>query len=120
MSTTTRFLMTRDIAGYNGFGLVPSNIIHGVALVTNAAQSFTLPSDATTYLVVFSYGAGSNVFVDSTTTAAAYTGTIGLRTSELNPNARQYKSGTTISLLTPDLAGAYVEAAVYVCPPYIN
>lgn len=120
MSVTTKFNMTKDISGYNGFGLTKSNVIHGVLLAQNVAQSFTLPTDSSMYAVVFGIQPGSNVFVDDTTTAAAYTGTIGSKTAELNPMCRQYKKGTTISMLSPDTGGAYVEAAVYVCQPYIN
>lgn len=120
MSTTTKFNMTKDIGGYNGFGLTKSNVIHGVLLAQNVAQSFTLPTDSAMYAVVFSIQPGANVFVNDTTTATAYTGTIGLRTSELNPMCRQYKKGTTISMITPDSSGAYVEAAIYVCQPYVN
>lgn len=120
MSTTTIFNMTKDVAGYNGFGVVPSNVMYGVQLLQNAAQSFTLPNDSSNYLVIFTYLPGANVFVDSTTTAAAYSTTIGAVTSELNPVGRQLKGGTTVSLISPDTGGAYVQAAVYVCPNYIN
>lgn len=111
---TMRFSMTRDINGYNAFGVMPSDVINGTLLSQDAAQTLiTLPSDAQQYVVLFSYSPGTNVFIDSTTTAAAYTGTPGAVTSELNPQVRQYAKGTVISAITPDTNGAYVQASVY-------
>lgn len=118
--TTTIFNMTKDVAGYNGFGLIPSTVKKGVALAQNVAQSFVVPSDSSTYLVIFVYTPGSNVFVNFTTTAAAFPGAIANVTSELSPIARQVAAGTTISLLTPDAAGAYVNALIYIVSPYTN
>ena len=119
MSVVTKFNMTKDISGFNGFGLQTSNTIKGVLLAQNVAQSAVAPTDAAYYIAVFSYVGGA-VFVNSKGTATAYSGTIGAVTSELNPSAREVKAGTTISMLTPDSAGAYVEVAFYVAPPFIN
>ena len=116
---TTKFLMTKDIGGYNGFGVKPSTVNFGMDLATGVAQTAVLPSDYPNYMVVFSYTPGSNVFVDSTTTAAAY-GASAAVTAELNPQARQLPAGTTISFITPDAAGSYVQVGVFVAPPYGN
>lgn len=118
----TKFNMTRDINGYNGFGLVESDTVYGVLLASAIEQNFTAPSgEYNNYLAIFSYTPGTNVFVDLTgNTAADYSGTIGAVTSELNPSARQVKAGTQISLICPDTNGSYVQVAFYVCESYGN
>jgi hypothetical protein len=118
---TTKFLMTRDIAGYNGFGLIPTTVKSGVQLAANTAQTLlTVPSDYANYIVIFSFQPGSNVFVDFNQTASAFTGVAGSVTSELLPQARSVRAGTVISAITPDVGGAYVQALCYVAPPYTN
>lgn len=113
--------MTRDVSGYNGFGLIPTNLKTGALIAQNVAQTLiTLPDDGANYIVVFSIQPGSNVFIDNTTTASVFSGTTSEVTSELNPTARQYKGGTAVSAITPDSQGAYVQALAYVCTPYIN
>lgn len=119
--STTKFNMTRDVAGYNGFGLIPSTVINGVELIQNVAQTLlTVPEDYPNYIVIFSYSPGNNVFVSFSDTAAAFTGTAAPVTSELLPQARQVSKGTVISILTPDSGGAYVQASVYVVFPFGN
>lgn len=120
MATTTLFNMTRDINGYNGFGVQPSNVKYGVQLAQNVEQNFTLPGDSSTYLAIFTYNPGANVFIDFTTTAAAFSGTIGQTTAELNPVARQIPQYTTVSMITPDTGGALVGVELYVVSPYGN
>jgi hypothetical protein len=118
--STPKFMMTRDVNGYNAFGVSQSDVIYGGTLATDTAGSFTLPSDYAKYIVIFSFTPGANVFVSSTATAATPTGAIASRTVELNPQGRQYSKGTTISLITPDAAGAYFTASVFYVDPYTN
>lgn len=117
---STKFNMTRDISGTNGFGLIPTDQKVGVLLATGVAQSTTVPSGYPRFAAIFSYTPGANVFVDNITTAAAFTGTIGAVTAELNPSCRLYQPGETISLFTPDAAGSYVGIEWYVAQDYIN
>lgn len=118
---TTVFNMTKDVAGYNGFGVQPTNTMYGVQLVQNVAQSIVLPNNYSNYLAIFSYTPGTNVFVAyNGNVAAAFTGTIGNVTSELNPIARQLLASTNISLFCPDTNGAYVGIIVYTVNPYGN
>lgn len=118
----TKFNMLRDINGFNGFGVTPSDEIDGVLLAAGAAQSVTVPSgEYTNYLVLFSYTPGSNVFVDMKgNTAAGYSGTAGAVTSELNPVARYAVAGQAISLITPDAGGAYAQISYYVIDTLTN
>lgn len=119
--STTKFNMTKDIAGYNGFGVVTSTVKNGTFLAQDTPETLiTIPSDYDNYIVVFSYSPGSNVFVDMDTTASAFTSPPASVTSELLPQARQVKKGTVISVMTPDTAGAYVQASVYVVQPFGN
>jgi hypothetical protein len=121
MSTTTKFNLTKDLAGYNTFGVRTSNEIRGVFLASGVAQSTVTPSDSTDYAVLVSITPGANVFVDFTgATATAYTGTLGPVTSELNPQVREVKAGQSISVITPDAGGAYVEISFYIVNQYTN
>jgi len=117
---STKFNLTKDVAGYNGFGLITTDQKTGVLLATGVAQSVTVPTGYPRFAAIFSYTPGANVFVDNITTAAAFTGTIGAVTSELNPSCRLFQPGETISLFTPDAAGAYVGIIWYVAQDYIN
>lgn len=121
---TTKFNMTRDVAGQNGFGVMPSNQKQGVFLAQNVAQNFTVPNDAPNYLAILTYTPGTNVFVAYNTTAAAFTGTAGAVTSELLPIGRQVSSpvagGSTISVITPDTGGSYVGIVFYIVMEFGN
>lgn len=116
----TKLNMTRDVAGYNGFGLIPSSDSYAGILVATVAQTITVPSQYPYYLVVLSYTPGANVFVNFSTTAVTPPGAIAANLNELNPAGRLVKKGTTISFITPDAAGAYVSALYYVAPEFGN
>lgn len=115
----TKFAMSRDINGYNGFGLPFSVDGAFTTLAQNVAQSFTVPSDYPNWIAVFSYSVGSNVFVNGMGTATVPGGTVTDSTSQLNPVARAVKGGQTISVITPDTA-AYVQISYYVKDEYMN
>jgi hypothetical protein len=116
----TKFNMTKDVAGYNGFGLVPSTDSYAGLLATSVADSVVVPSEYPQYLAVLSYTPGSNVWVNNSGAAAAPAGAIGASASELNPAARLVKKGTTLSFLTADTAGAYVSVLFYVAGEFGN
>jgi hypothetical protein len=117
---TTKFLMTRDIAGYNGFGLCDSDVKFNALLTAGVAQSFTLPEDNDYYIVIFSPSIGGNIWVDVTTTAAAPSGAMASTTAEHNPQARQYPKGTTVSVITEDATDVEFGAIVYAAPPFTS
>lgn len=117
---STKFSMTRDINGYNGFGILPTYDIYGCSLAANVAQSITIPDNYPAWIAIFTYTPGSNIFVSFTTTAAVPNGTMGARTSVLNPAARQVVGGQTISVITPDATSPYVMVEFQVIAPYQN
>jgi hypothetical protein len=109
--------MTRDVSGFNAFGLVPTDFMYtGVLGTGDAAQSITVSSafPYENYLAVFSYTPGANVFVSVNDTAAIPSGNLALDTSELNPSARQVKAGDSISLINADAADVYATVLLYV------
>ncbi len=99
---STKFLMTRDIAGYNGFGILPTTDMQSGLLATSTAQSITVPDNYPYWIAIFSYTPGASVWVSFTTTAAAPSGSFAASASCLNPAARAVKAGDTISMLTAD------------------
>ena len=116
----TKLNLTRDVAGYNAFGLVPSLDSYAGVLAATVAQTITVPSEYPNYLAVFSFTPGANVFVNFVTTAVTPPGAIGANLNELNPAGRKVSKGSTISFITPDAAGAYVSVLFYVVPEFGN
>ena len=118
---STKFNMTRDINGYNGFGVQPTYDIQGCSLTASAAQTFTVPSNYGQWIAVFSYTPGSSIFVDfSGVTARVPGGTVGAITTCLNPAARQLPGGTTFSVITGDATSPFITVEYQVIPPYQN
>jgi hypothetical protein len=117
---STKLSMTRDINGYNAFGLIPTYDIFGCSLTANAAQSFVVPSSNQYWLVVFTYSPGANIWVDFTGAATVPNGTMGSITSVLNPSGRQVKAGTTISFITSDATTPFVCAELQVINNYAS
>lgn len=117
---STKFSMVRDINSFNGFGIIPTYDIQGCSLAANAAQTFTVPSNYSNWIAIFTYSPGSNIFVSFTTTAAVPTGTVGAITSVLNPSARAVTGGSTFSVITPDATSPYVVVEFQIVAPYQN
>jgi|SRR6185503_2013218 len=99
---STKLCMTRDINGYNAFGITPTYDIYAGALAANTEQHFTVPSNNEYWLAIFTFSPGANVWVDFATTATVPSSTVGLVSTVLNPAGRQVKAGTVISLITAD------------------
>lgn len=116
----TKFNMTRDISGSNGFGVDICLDSYSGLLATGVAQSQVTPSDYDWYIAVFTYTPGANVFVNCKSTAAAPAGAIGASQSVLVPSALRLAKGTTISFITPDAAGSYITIRFFVAPPWTN
>lgn len=113
MATITPFLMTRDIAGYNGFGLAFSNSKFSATLAQDTDTTLVVPLSAamgapTTgqknkYIAIFSFEPGAQVWVANNETAAKPAGaTFASVSSELNPSARYVEAGDTLHFLTGD------------------
>ena len=116
----TKFLMTRDVAGYNGFGLPFALDGRSAVMAAGVAQSVAVPDSYPNWIAVFSYTPGASIWVDKYTTAVAPTGAFSATTSELNPSARYVKSTDTLSFITSDASSPMVSVLFYVAPPFGN
>ncbi len=113
MAAPTPFNMTRDINGYNGFGLPFSVSKFSATLATTTDTTLVVPTSAAMgaptaslnnkFIAIFSYEPGARVWVANNTTAAVPAGaTFAAVSSELNPSARMVQAGDTLHFITPD------------------
>jgi len=117
---STKFLMTRDIGGFNGFGIMPTYDVQTGLLAVATEQSITVPSTYSNWIAIFSYTPGSTVWVSFTGTALAPTGAFSSSSSVLNPAARAVSAGDTISFITADATNPVVSVEFQVVAPYEN
>jgi len=112
--------MTRDINGYNGFGLKPSDLNVSATLATTTDTTYTVPgSDAiggcnyqtkALWLAIFSFTQGQDVWVAVNHTAGVPAGsTFAATSSFLNPAAIEVQEGDVIHCYT---AGTSVNASI--------
>lgn len=116
----TKFLMSRDVAGYNGFGLPFTLDAQSGILAAGVAQSVAVPNTYPNWIAIFTYTPGASVWVDTFTTAVAPAGAFSATTSELNPAARFVKSTDVLSFITSDITSPAVSVLFYVAPPFGN
>lgn len=108
-----QFSMIRDINGYNGFGILFSDVNYSSLMTVGLAATITIPYDFENWLAIFSIDPGSRIWVANNQTAVAPTdASFGSTYSQLNPTARQVKAGDVLSLITPDTS-AYVGVSLY-------
>lgn len=104
---TTKFNMTRDINGYNGFGLQFTDIAYSCTLSASSDTTLTVPSvsgmggngmsSSSLWIAVFNFTPAAEVWVAINATAAAPAGnTFALTASEMNPAARQVRGASTL------------------------
>ena len=117
---STIFNMTRDVAGYNGFGVKFATDGQSAVLANGVEQHVVVPSNYPNWLAVFSYTPGSNIWVDGITTAVAPTGNFSATTADLNPSARFVTKGETLSFITSDTTSPMVKVSFYVVSPFGN
>ena len=109
----TKFALTRDINGYNGFGLKFTDTAYSATPTINTDTTLTVPDHSTlggaaytqeaqpTLIAIFSYDPGEAVWVALNTTAAVPAGaTFAATASELNPSARQVVGGDVLHFFT--------------------
>jgi len=109
---STPFKLTRDINGFNGFGLVFSDTKYDTTLAANVEQTLAVPNIVTggyprnstnpTWLAIFSYQPGAAVWVANNATATVAGVAFATTDSELNPACREVKSGDTLHFITAD------------------
>ena len=116
----TKFNMTRDINGYNGFGLPFTNVAFSAVLAPNVQQGITIPSNYPNWIAIFSYTPGASVWVADAITALAPTGVFSPTRSQLNPAARLVQAGDTLTFITDDTTSRAVSVLLYVAPPFGN
>lgn len=111
---TTKFSMTRDINGFNGFGLVPSDTNYSVTLTVSTDTTLTVPSSvaigkqgpsvssaAPISLAVITSDPGTTIWVAMNTTAAVPAGaTLAATSSMMNPGAIEVKGGDVIHIIS--------------------
>jgi len=117
---STKFNMTRDVAGYNGFGIPFAEDGYSMVLAAGVAQSVTVPDNYPNWIAIFGYTPGATVWVNGITTAVAPTGAASATTAKLNPSARYVKAGDIISFITSDVAGAMAYVEFLIVMPFGN
>lgn len=118
--SSTKFNLTKDIGGYNGFGISFSQDGEGTFLAANTEQHFTVPSNHPKWLAIFSFTPGANIWVDGINTAALPTSSFSSTTAELNPSARAVVAGQKLSFITGDTNSPWVSVKLLVINPYVN
>src|ERR1700683_4134032 len=94
---TTKFILTRDINGYNGFGLPFTDTAYSATLTSDTDTTLTVPStnplggnsyegfSKAVLIAIFSYDPGTSIWVARNVTASIPLGSTFLATSsELN------------------------------------
>ncbi|MDD5212326.1 MAG: hypothetical protein PHV62_07910 [Sulfuricurvum sp.] len=117
--------MSRDINGYNGFGLTFTDTAYSATLATTTDTTLTVPSsiplgkqgygtNATgQMLAVFTFDPGTAVWVANGATAGVPAGaSFAATSSELNPAARLVSGGDVLHFYTSG-TGVNVSVAFY-------
>jgi hypothetical protein len=120
---STKFNMTRDINGYNGFGIQPTaNVdLFSTYLAANAAQSVTVPDNYPNWIAIFSYSPGSSIWVSFDGATAVVPGAaFAAVNSCLNPAARAVTKNQVISFITNDDFLPEIGVEFQIAPPYQN
>lgn len=120
---STKFALSRDVNGYNGFGLPFSDTKYSATIAASTDTTLTIGGDASMgsiannvnkYIAIFNYETGSQVWVAKGATAAVPAGASFASTdSEMNPSAREVSDGDVLHFFTPDTGGASVSVIVY-------
>lgn len=112
----TQFSMTRDVNGYNGFGLPFSINNDSATLAQNTDTTLTVPSFSGHYIAIFAYEQGATVWVSLNATATTPAGnTFASTNSQMNPTARYVKAGDVLHFITGDTT-AQVSVSFYAIP----
>jgi hypothetical protein len=109
----TKFAMTRDINGYNGFGLKPTDTSYSATLTASTDTTLTVPKKSAIggcntavtnnpiLIAIFYFTPGAEVWVAKGTTAGAPAGsTFAAIASEGNPSAWEVEGGDVLHFYT--------------------
>ena len=116
MSNPTLLDFQNDIKGYNSYAAPFSQNKFSATLAAAGNATITVPATTnySRWVVAFSYGAGSNIWVSVDGTAAAPAGgTFASTTSQLLPGALAVNTGDTINVLNSGAGAADVGAVFY-------
>lgn len=118
----TKFALSRDVNGYNGFGLKFTDTAYSCTLATSTDTSLAIPEYASIggaayygnaepkLIAIFSYDPGSSVWVAKNTAASVPAGSSFAATaSELNPSAREVSGGDVLHFFS---AGTTINVSV--------
>lgn len=104
---TSAYNFIRDINGYNGFALMPSNQIWTATLAAATAEPLVVPSDATRYAIYINVEPNKSVWVTTHGTAAIPAGETFAQSNSFlingnyNPTpAFIVKGGSTLSFIS--------------------
>lgn len=120
---TTKFTMSRDVNGYNAFGVVPSDTKYSATLTISTDTSLTVPGGMglggngfygnSRWLAIFNFTPGASVWFANNATAAVPVGaSFASTTSELNPAAREVAGGDVLHFICGS-ANVSVSVAFY-------
>jgi len=120
---TTIFGMTRDVAGYNGFGLKPTDTSYSCTLTASTDTTLTVPLEfalgncsstaVARLLAIITSDPGDSVWVALNATASAPAGsTFAATASALNPAAYEVKGGDLLHFFTTQ-TGADISVRFY-------
>lgn len=115
-----KFNMTRDVNGYNGYGIQfqeDPNDGFECSLTENIVQSVTVPSNYPFWIAIFTFRAGSNIWVANNSIPVLPTGTMTSSVSDPIPTARQVKAGDVLSFITGDTDDPWLKVSFqYILP----
>lgn len=122
---STKFNMTRDINGYNGFGLDFTDSAYSVSLTANADTTLTVPAIDSTggasysasakpqLIAVFEYTPGTEVWIAKNASASIPGGSsFAATSSQMLPAARKVQGGDILHFYTSG-TGVNVSVSFY-------
>lgn len=120
------FSLTRDVNGYNGFGLQFTDTAYQATLTANTNTTLTVPSGSALgrsgasinnkFIAIFTFDPGVSVWVANNATASNPGGaSFAATNSELNPAARLVNGGDVLNFYTTG-TGVNASVAFYAIP----
>ena len=101
---TTQLNLGRDVQGFNAYAPDFADINYNTILAANIEQHFTVPSNVSRWIAVFSFTPGASVWASNLDTAVIPTGSFAASLSQLNPATRTVKAGDVLSFISDDTA----------------